>query len=57
MLELIIAQPHRNRFIGDIISGQPRHLWTISQINNFINKNTTLKEVGFLKPIELIRYK
>ncbi|MFZ4412465.1 MAG: glycosyl hydrolase [Bacteroidales bacterium] len=57
ILEVTVANVCRNRFIGDYIQyGSIKSMWTSSPIEQFLNKETSLKPSGLIGPIKLIQY-
>ena len=57
LLEVIVANVCRNRFIGDYIQfGSIQTLWTTSPIEQFLNKDSSLKPSGLMGPMKLIKY-
>lgn len=55
VLEVSVANPFRNRFIGDFAQyGKVKNLWTSSPIADFLNKDTPLKLSGLKGPVRII---
>ena len=53
-VEIRVANPYRNRIIGDFIQyGSLKNLWTTSPVNNLPGKEKALLESGILGPLEL----
>ncbi|MEI8272277.1 MAG: glycosyl hydrolase [Paludibacter sp.] len=57
ILEVTVANVCRNRFIGDFIQfGSLKSMWTTSPIEQFLNKDSSLKPSGLMGPMKLIKY-
>jgi len=57
VLEVIVANVCRNRFIGDLIQyGSVKSLFTTSPITEILNKDMPLKPSGLMGPLKLIKY-
>ena len=57
ILEVTVANVCRNRFVGDYIQfGNIQSMWTTSPIEQFLNKDTSLKPSGLMGPMKIIKY-
>lgn len=57
ILEVTVAIPYRNRFIGDFVQyGKVKNLWTSWDISMDLNADTPLKKVGLIGPVRIVLY-
>ncbi len=56
-LQVTVGNEYRNRIIGDYVEfGKLQNIWTTSPVQEYLDKDKSLKPAGLMGPIQLIRF-